>query len=50
MQDAASDYTALEELLVKKQTLKRELESAMERWVYLNELKEKIEAEASEKK
>lgn len=49
LQGAASDYTVLEELLVKQQTLEQELESAMDRWVYLNELKEKIEAEASEK-
>lgn len=49
LQGSASDYTVLEELLVKQQTLEQELESAMDRWVYLNELKEKIEAEASEK-
>ncbi len=50
MQEAASDYTVLQELLSTKQTLEHELESAMERWVYLNELKEKIEAETSGQK
>ncbi|HEX3026547.1 MAG TPA: ABC-F family ATP-binding cassette domain-containing protein, partial [Clostridia bacterium] len=45
MQLSSSDYTKLEELLAKQHSLESELDKAMERWVYLNELKEKIESE-----
>lgn len=38
-----SDYVKLQELTEKKETLEAELEEAMNRWVYLNELSEKIE-------
>lgn len=40
--DAAADYTLLQELLQEKESLEKELEKKMERWVYLNELAEKI--------
>ena len=50
LQNAASDYAALQELLLKQKSLEHDLEIAMERWVYLNELKEKIDQEASDKK
>ena len=42
---AASDYVRLQELLAKMELLKAELEVKTERWVYLNELAEKIEAQ-----
>ena len=40
---AATDYTKLNELMKQKQTLEKSLEKKMERWVYLNDLAEKIE-------
>lgn len=40
--DAAADYTLLQEFLQEKESLEKELEKKMERWVYLNELAEKI--------
>ena len=39
----ASDYKKLEELDTQKQALEAELEAKMERWVYLNDLNEKIQ-------
>ena len=39
----ASDYQKLEELEARKQALEAELEAKMERWVYLNDLYEKIQ-------
>lgn len=42
IQDASSDYIRLQELMIQKDTLKKELEDKMERWVYLHELAEKI--------
>ena len=44
-QEAASDYVRLQELMAKMELLKTELEFKTERWVYLNELAEKIEAQ-----
>ena len=42
--DAAStDYVLLQELLAKKEELEEEYDEKMKRWVYLNELAEKIE-------
>ena len=38
----ASDYKKLQELTEKKQALETALEEKMERWVYLNDLAEKI--------
>lgn len=46
IESSVSDYVKLEELLEKKHTLEKELDNAMERWVYLNELNEKIKSEA----
>lgn len=40
---SASDYTRLQELLVQKEQLEKQLEEKMDRWVYLNDLAEKIE-------
>ena len=44
MAAAASDYVKLQELTEKKENLEKTLETSMDRWVYLNELSEKIEA------
>lgn len=38
----ASDYNLLQELLLKKQVLEEELSAKMDRWVYLNDLAEKM--------
>ena len=43
MSGITSDYVKLQELSDKKSALEAELEEAMDRWVYLNELAEKIE-------
>lgn len=45
IQEAASDYVRLQELMVQMERLKEELEAKNERWLYLNELAEKIEAQ-----
>lgn len=42
---AADDYVKLQELLAQKEELERQQEYKMERWVYLNELAEKIAAQ-----
>lgn len=42
MAAAASDFTRLQELISLKEHLEKQLEEAMERWVYLNELADKI--------
>lgn len=41
----SSDYGALQELTEKKEQLETELVEKMERWVYLNDLAERIEAQ-----
>lgn len=41
---AATDYTKLNELMAEKEALEKSLEEKMERWVYLNDLAEQIEA------
>ena len=43
----SSDYVKLQELSALKSSLEAQLEEKMERWVYLNELAEKIERERS---
>lgn len=45
MAEAASDYIRLQALMVQMEQLKAQLEEKTERWVYLNELAEKIEAQ-----
>lgn len=42
--EAGSDYCKLQELTVKRDELTAALDEKMERWVYLNDLAEKIEA------
>lgn len=44
----SSDYVQLQEILAEKETIEKALEEKMERWVYLNDLVEKI-AEAQNK-
>jgi ATP-binding cassette subfamily F protein uup len=45
----SADYTVLQQLLAEKEDYERQLEEKMERWVYLNELAERI-AEAKQNK
>jgi ATP-binding cassette subfamily F protein uup len=40
--EAASDYVLLQSLIKDKEEVEHQLEEKMERWVYLNELAEKI--------
>lgn len=42
MAKEASNYDRLQELLVKKQALEEELSAKMDRWVYLNDLADKM--------
>lgn len=42
---AASDYVLLQQLMEEKEELEKQLEDKMERWIYLNELSERIEKE-----
>ena len=44
-QEFSSDYVRLQELMEQRQKLEIGLEEKTERWVYLNELAEKIEAQ-----
>lgn len=44
-----SNYSRLSELTAKKEELQTALDEKMERWVYLNDLAEKIEAQKKEK-
>jgi ABC transport system ATP-binding/permease protein len=48
--DAGSDYVKLEELTGKQKELQQALDVLIERWTYLNELAEQIEAEKSGKR
>jgi ATP-binding cassette subfamily F protein uup len=43
LKNAATDYTLLQQLSAEKEDLEKQLEEKMERWMYLNELAEKIE-------
>ena len=45
MESAASDYIRLQELMAQKELLDRQLEDKMERWLYLNDLADKIAGE-----
>jgi ATP-binding cassette subfamily F protein uup len=46
---AATDYSKLNELMAQKEALEKALEEKMDRWVYLNDLAEQIEATKNEK-
>ena len=43
MGEAVSDYNKLTELSTEKEELEQQLEEKMDRWVYLNDLAERIE-------
>lgn len=47
--EASTNYTKLNELMAQKEQLEKALEEKMERWVYLNDLAEQMEAAKSEK-
>lgn len=47
MGGCGSDYVRLQELTDRQEQLARQLEEKTERWVYLNELKERIDAQES---
>jgi len=40
--EAASDYVLLQQLIIEKEDMEKQLSEKMERWVYLNELAEKL--------
>lgn len=44
----ATDFVRLQELMLEKETLESALEEKMDRWVYLNELNDKINAQRAE--
>lgn len=43
IEDSSSNYSKLNELMTQKEEIEKQLESKMERWVYLNDLAEQIE-------
>ena len=43
IEEASTDYVLLEELLAEKEKFESQLDKSMERWIYLNEIAEKIE-------
>ena len=45
IESSASDYVRLQELIAQKEQLEQQLEEKTDRWVYLNELAEKIAAQ-----
>ena len=49
MMKSATNSVKLGELMVKKEETEKALEEKMDRWVYLNDLAERIEAQKSEK-
>ncbi len=49
IEKAATDYSKLNELMIRKGKLVQHLEEKMERWVYLNDLAEQIEAAKNSK-
>lgn len=48
MEAAASNYSKLNELMAQKEILEKTLEEKMNRWVYLNDLAEKMETAKNE--
>ena len=44
---SGADFVALQEAMAEKEALEQQLEEKMERWVYLNDLAERIEAQNS---
>ncbi len=49
MAASATNYSRLNELMAQKEELEKKLEAKMERWVYLNDLAEQIEAAKQER-
>ncbi|HHV12067.1 MAG TPA: ABC-F family ATP-binding cassette domain-containing protein [Clostridiales bacterium] len=49
IEKAATEYSKLNELMVRKEELEKELEEKMDRWVYLSDLAAQIEAAKLEK-
>lgn len=47
MSASARDYAALSGIMKEKEEKERELEEKMERWMYLNDLAERIAAQNS---
>ena len=47
MEENSSQYTKLADLTAQKEELEQQLNEKMERWVYLNDLAERIEAQNS---
>ena len=47
--EASTNYSKLNELMKQKEVFEKTLEEKMERWVYLNDLAEQIEAAKFEK-
>ena len=45
MEDAARDYGRLNQIMQEKDQIQTQLDFKMERWLYLNELQEKIESQ-----
>ena len=45
MEDAARDYGRLNQIMQEKDQIQSQLDFKMERWLYLNELQEKIESQ-----
>ncbi|KAF5035342.1 hypothetical protein DSECCO2_586630 [anaerobic digester metagenome] len=43
LEESATDYMKLQEIMDEKQNLEVQLEEKMNRWIYLNDLKELIE-------
>lgn len=50
MEQQSSDYTRLQELTAEKESLESQLTEKMERWVYLNDLADQIEAQKNDVK
>ena len=49
IEENAANYSRLFELTSKKEEIQTALDEKMERWVYLNDLAEKIDAQKKEK-
>ena len=48
MEENATDYAALQRLTEEKENLEAQLEEQMERWMYLSDMAERIEAQKND--
>ena len=48
MEEYATDYAALQRLTEEKENLETQLEEKMERWMYLSDMAERIEAQKND--